>query len=227
LATNIKFSFVMEGKNLVKAPLTIKGNNSGLTIYLSEEGEFVQILEALRDKLRESGAFFAGATVSVQLGRRELSWMELSSLVGELEGAGLEVRIGGGEVKRKPASARPSEEAKETTTQLVKGTLRSGQRIHYDGNVVILGDVNPGAEVVATGDIIVLGACRGVCHAGAKGNTTSSVLALRLKPTQLRIADFIARSPDNEVHDSGVPEVARMKNNTVVIETYSSEIMAR
>ena len=61
---------------MVKAPLTIKGNNSGLTIYLSEEGEFVQILEALRDKLRESGAFFAGATVSVQLGRRELSWME-------------------------------------------------------------------------------------------------------------------------------------------------------
>ncbi len=208
-----------------KAPLTIKGNKDGLTVYLSEDGEFVQVLEALRDKLSESGAFFAGASVSIQLGKRELSWMELSSLVSELEGAGLEVHVGGGEAKR--SSVRRASQETVETTRLVKGTLRSGQRVNFDGNVVILGDVNPGAEVVASGDIIVLGACRGVCHAGAKGNSSSSVLALRLQPTQLRIADFIARSPDNEVHQSGVPEVARMRNKTVVIETYSSEIMAR
>lgn len=210
-----------------KAPITIKGNKNGLTVYLTEDGDFVQVLEELRDKLKGSGDFFAGATVSVQLGGRELSWMELSSLVSELEQAGLEVRVGGGEAKRSVSSRRQPEEPKEKTTHLVKGTLRSGQRVNFDGNVVVLGDVNPGAEVVASGDIIILGACRGVCHAGAKGDYKSSVLALRLKPTQLRIADFIARSPDNEIQDSGVPEVARMRNKTVVIEAYTSEIMAR
>lgn len=209
-----------------KAPITIKGNQNGLTVYLTDEGDFVQILESLRDKLKNSGDFFAGSIVSVQLGKRELSWMELSSLVSELEQSGLEVRIGGGETKKSSAPKRQPEEPKETT-RLVKGTLRSGQRVNFDGTVVVLGDVNPGAEVVASGDIIILGACRGVCHAGAKGDYKSSVLALRLKPTQLRIADYIARSPDNEVHESGVPEVARMRNKTVVIEAYHSEIMAR
>lgn len=204
-----------------KAPITIKGNQNGLRVYLTEEVEFVQILESLRDKLKSSGDFFAGANVSVQLGKRELSWMELSSLVSELEQAGLEVRVGGSEAKRSTPRTRPLEETKEST-RLVKGTLRSGQRVNFDGNVVVLGDVNPGAEVVATGDIIVLGACRGVCHAGSKGDIKSSVLALRLKPTQLRIGDYIARSPDHEIHDSGVPEVARMKNKTVVIEAYTS-----
>lgn len=217
---------VMEGKLLGKAPITIKGNQNGLTIYLSEGAEFVQILEALRDKLKESGNFFAGANVAVHLGKRELSWMELSSLVRELEQAGLEVRVGGSEAKRSSVRARPVEEPKDLT-RLVRGTLRSGQSVKFNGNIVILGDVNPGAEVVASGDIIVLGACRGVCHAGSRGDNKSSVLALRLNPTQLRIADFIARSPDHEVQDSGVPEVARMKNNTVVIEAYSSELMAR
>ena len=216
---------VMEGKGLGKAPITIKGTQNGLTVYLAEDAEFVQILEALRDKLSESGSFFAGAKVTVQLGRRELSWMELSSLVGELEQAGLEVRVGGSEIapsKQTQPTVKPQE-----ATRIVRGTLRSGQAVNFKGHVVVLGDVNPGAEVVASGDIIVLGACRGVCHAGSEGDSKSSVLALRLEPTQLRIADFIARSPDHEVHESGVPEVARMKNKTVVIETYSSEIMSR
>ncbi|MBC7106160.1 MAG: septum site-determining protein MinC, partial [Firmicutes bacterium] len=73
-------------------------------------------------------------------------------------------------------------------TILVRRTLRSGQRLCYNGNVVILGDVNPGAEVVAAGNVIVMGVLRGVVHAGANGNEEAVVLAFRLRPTQLRIA---------------------------------------
>ena len=68
----------------------------------------------------------------------------------------------------------------EDSTLLVRRTIRSGQRLHYDGNVVVMGDVNPGAEIVCSGDILVLGALRGVAHAGAEGKTDAIVFAFRL-----------------------------------------------
>lgn len=79
-----------------------------------------------------------------------------------------------------------------------KGTLRGGQSLHHAGTIVVVGDVNPGAEVVASGDIIVLGALRGIAHAGAQGEATAFVIALDLAAPQLRIANRIAVTPDGE-----------------------------
>ncbi len=75
-------------------------------------------------------------------------------------------------------------------------TLRSGMEIRHPGTVVILGDLNPGSMVVADGDILVWGRLRGVAHAGAKGNTGCLIMALQMEPTQLRIADYLARAPE-------------------------------
>jgi septum site-determining protein MinC len=75
-----------------------------------------------------------------------------------------------------------------------RGTLRGGQALHNLGNLVVIGDVNPGAELVASGDIVVFGALRGVAHAGAQGDRAARVIALELAPTQLRIATLIATS---------------------------------
>ncbi len=113
------------------------------------------------------------------------------------------------------------EEMMDENTVLVQRTLRSGQSIYFDGNVVIVGDINPGGEVVATGNVVVMGYLRGVVHAGAGGNEKAAVYAFRMRPTQLRIANHITRAPDGS--DSGpiVPEVARIKDGTVVIETFS------
>lgn len=98
-------------------------------------------------------------------------------------------------------------------------TLRSGQAVYHRGDVVILGDVNPGAEVVATGHIVVMGALRGVAHAGAGGDETAVVAALRLEPTQLRIGSRVGRAPDDPVREApGVPEVARVVDGQIVIE---------
>ncbi|MEW5954801.1 MAG: septum site-determining protein MinC [Bacillota bacterium] len=105
-------------------------------------------------------------------------------------------------------------------TILVQRTLRSGQSIYYDGNVVILGDVNPGSEVVATGNIVVMGILRGVVHAGATGSEDAVIVALRLQPTQLRIANHITRAPDGEAADVDHVEWARIKNGVVTIESY-------
>lgn len=108
----------------------------------------------------------------------------------------------------------------ESITKFVNGTLRSGQVVKYDGNIVIIGDVNPGALIEARGNIIVLGTLRGVAHAGKDGNLNSIVACYNLRPTQLRISDRIARSPDDGMVSSRLPEVARIKDGEVVIEPY-------
>jgi septum site-determining protein MinC len=111
------------------------------------------------------------------------------------------------------------EGAAEKKALFLQRTLRSGQRVRYDGSIVILGDVNPGAEVVASGDIIILGALRGVAHAGATGDPTALVAALQLHATQLRIASCIGRRPDGD-KASGSPEIARVQDGIVIVNPY-------
>ncbi len=110
--------------------------------------------------------------------------------------------------------------AKDVPTMLVDGVLRSGQSINFEGNVVVLGDVNPGAQVTAGGNVIVMGVLRGTVHAGAAGNEQAVIVAFRLRPTQLRIANYIARSPDGEDFNPNQPEIARVRDGTVVIEAF-------
>ncbi|MGV0107079.1 putative septum site-determining protein MinC [Nostoc sp. DSM 114160] len=75
-------------------------------------------------------------------------------------------------------------------------TVRSGVEIRHPGTVIILGDVNPGGIVIADGDIIIWGRLRGIAHAGAGGNSECLIMALQMEPTQLRIADAVARAPE-------------------------------
>ena len=110
----------------------------------------------------------------------------------------------------------------ENRTILVQRTLRSGQIIHYPGNVIVLGDVNPGAEIVAGESIIIMGSLRGVAHAGAGGNEEAVIIAFRLQPTQLRIAGHITRPPDGEKNIPEEPEMALIREGMVVIERYPS-----
>jgi septum site-determining protein MinC len=88
-------------------------------------------------------------------------------------------------------------------------TLRSGADIHHNGTVIVLGDVNPGSAIVADGDILVWGRLRGIAHAGAKGNSRCLIMAVQMEPTQLRIADYVARPPETPPNQY-VPEVAHV-----------------
>lgn len=105
-------------------------------------------------------------------------------------------------------------------TKFVNGTLRSGQVVEYDGNIVVIGDVNPGALILARGNIIIFGTLRGVAHAGIGGNLDSIVASYNLQPTQLRIGDMIARPPDDGNEEYTLPEIARVKDGEVIIEPY-------
>ncbi len=82
--------------------------------------------------------------------------------------------------------------------QFYKGTLRSGQSIEVDNSIVIVGDVNPGADVVAGGNVVVLGCLKGSVAAGYPDNRSAFVLSLDMQPMQVRIGDLIARSPDDK-----------------------------
>jgi septum site-determining protein MinC len=110
---------------------------------------------------------------------------------------------------------------------LVRRTLRSGQSLRHGGHLVIIGDVNPGAEIVAAGDVVVWGRLRGIVHAGAGGDETAVVCALALAPMQLRISRHIARLPDVELNrgyeDRGVPEVASVQDGQIVVELWGTK----
>jgi septum site-determining protein MinC len=102
---------------------------------------------------------------------------------------------------------------------LVQRTLRSGYSLVFPGHVVIIGDVNPGAQVIAGGNVIVWGRMRGVVHAGADGDVEAVVCALDLTPTQLRIAEKIAIPPTRRGKPQ--PEIASLKDDQVIAEQWN------
>ncbi|MGC9394621.1 MAG: septum site-determining protein MinC [Anaerolineae bacterium] len=102
---------------------------------------------------------------------------------------------------------------------VVQRTLRSGQSIKYPGHVILVGDVNPGAEVIAGGHIIVWGKMRGLAHAGALGDEDALICAIELTPAQLRIAGYIGRPPEGRRRKL-LPETARVNEGTIVVEPW-------
>jgi len=105
---------------------------------------------------------------------------------------------------------------------LVRGTVRSGRQIRHNGDVIVLGDVNPGAQIVAAGDIVVMGTLRGMVHAGATGDHTACAAAFRLAPTQLRIASYLARPPEEPGGHPEYPEVALVRDGVVIVRPLHS-----
>lgn len=116
----------------------------------------------------------------------------------------------------------------EPDTRIIYGTLRSGQKVETEHSIVIFGDVNSGAEVIAGGDIVILGTLRGIAHAGAYDESGGGrvILSLNLQPTQLRIGLVISRGSGSENFEStprgGIPEIARVEGNLIVVEPYQS-----
>lgn len=222
----------------MRQEIVIRGTTkTGLVLLLPDGLEFPVLCRRLKEKLAQGGRFFAGAGVAAHVGRRTLSESEqatLAQILREAEMTLLKVQEGGDPVAEAQAAAKAAEEARRAaalpaaalapseTAMVVTRTMRSGQEIRHQGDVIILGDVNPGAVVIASGHIVVMGALRGVAHAGCTGNTEAIVAAAKLRPTQLRIAHVIGRSPDEDTPQV-VPEVARIKGELIVVEASSEK----
>lgn len=116
----------------------------------------------------------------------------------------------------RPAPALHAVEAPPATLYHA-ATLRGGQVLHHTGNIVVVGDVNPGAELLATGDILVFGRLAGIAHAGAQGDDSARIYALDLAPTQLRIATSIAADAEPKRRSTPVPEAAIARDGRIVV----------
>jgi septum formation inhibitor MinC len=127
--------------------------------------------------------------------------------------------------ERSGRSAQPAAVWDEADTRIIYGTLRSGQKVETEHSLVVVGDVNSGAEIIAGGDVIVLGCLRGIAHAGAYDESGGgrTIFALNLQPTQLRIGGVITRGGASEGYAG--PELARVDGAMIIVEAYQSRGM--
>ncbi len=196
----------------MRSPISFQVSSKGVIIDINAEAGFADIKAALNKHIQQSSDFFAGVDLYLNFNNRKFSLDELQELiniVSRYEKVNDVFFLNRKEVKNQ----------RENDTVLLNRTIRSGQRIKYPTNIVIIGDINPGAEVIAAGDIVVLGRLKGVVHAGAKGSILAQVVALKLEPTQLRIGSFISRPPEGtSLSEPLRPERAYIKDNNIVVE---------
>jgi len=192
--------------------ISFRVTSKGVCVSFDSEKEYIEIKDALIKHTVEASNFFSGVDLYVNPNGITLSAEEMKELITILyryENIGKVYFI----------SEESRNKNKFMDTILINQTIRSGQRIKYPTNIVIIGDINPGAEVIAGGDIVVIGKLRGVVHAGAAGQSDSQIIALKLQPTQLRIGHIISRSPDELKNvEPSIPERAYVKDGVIIVE---------
>lgn len=218
--------------------LAIKGVRDSLVITLPEADD-APILSRLHQAIEARSEFFRGARVALDVGSRRVAPEELNALreglahrqvtlfallttdetsrraAAEL---GLDSHLDRAADDEQVGSPAIDTELTGENAVLIERTLRSGNQVRFAGHVIVLGDVNPGAEIICGGNVIVWGRLRGLVHAGAGGDEGALVCALEFSPPQLRIAGTIALSPEKE--GPTVPERARVKGDQIVVEPW-------
>lgn len=219
--------------------IQVKGIREGLLFYLAE-GSWEDNRQNLIDFVRSRQEFWRGAKAALDAGSVMMNADELLALKDELsqydltlwavisqspstqlaaQSLGLATRLS--RTEKADLDTLNTVFTDGEASVFINKTLRSGYRIEYDGHVVVLGDVNPGAEIIATGSIIVWGRLRGLVHAGAGGDVTAVVCALDLQPTQLRIAEQIAITPQRKGKPQ--PEMAYLREGQVIAEPWNAK----
>jgi septum site-determining protein MinC len=197
----------------------IKGNKDGLNavINMDKFNSFDDMLEAFIEKLSRGKRFYKDSTLKLTTDLKKINEKEASRLKDVLlKDFSIKDCIFEGIEEKNTKIFTGVYEGK---TKFIRKTIRGGQRIDYAGNLVIVGDVNPGSEIHAAGNIIVLGQLRGYVHAGVGGNDKAIVAAFSLQPEILQIGDLVTRSPEDNLKPQ-FPEVARIKDGSIVVEPY-------
>ena len=219
--------------------MEVKGTKDGILVSL-EPKEWSEARDELISHIDENRAFFEGARVILDVGDKILRAKELGELRDTLSNQGVllsgmlsnsmvtqeSAQLLGLITSLKKPETKTKDRMKPLDTMLqgesavmIQRTMRSGFKVAYQGHVVVLGDVNPGAEIIASGSIVVWGRLRGTAHAGAEGDETAVVCALDLSPTQLRIASKAATTPQDQ--EQPHPEIASIKENQIIAEPWS------
>lgn len=180
--------------------ITIKGTKEGLLFHIEDDCSFQEIIEELEEKLattpEQDKYEEQSVSVIIKLGHRYLSSEQKKILEDLIE------KNNRFYVERYESEVIDKEQAEawlaQSEIKTISRIIRSGQVLEVEGDLLLIGDVNPGGQVKATGNIFIMGNLHGVAHAGINGDENAVIAASFMNPTQLRISKYISRAPDYE-----------------------------
>lgn len=177
----------------MKNCITIQLKKEEIWIKINEEAEEKEIIDALKEKLVDLKKLYKEDKTPIKVTGKVLKNKEMEEIQALIK---KEIKVEVNFESPKTLGLHGikkgfEQEIKSSETTFHKGALRSGQKVEYEGSIVILGDVNAGAEVIAGENIVILGELRGLAHAGAKGNRKAIITANKINCPQIRIADKI------------------------------------
>lgn len=200
--------------------ISINLKQKEILIKISDESTQEEIIECLNEKLEQLSKMYQDEKIPILVSGKVLKQKEMEE-IEKLIKENIDVKIkfdypaemGLSEIKKVYEKNTDVSE-----TKFYRGSLRSGQKIETEGSVVIIGDVNAGAEVIAGENIIVVGILRGLAHAGAKGNAKAVIASSVIESTQLRIANLVKEMEKDYVPEDKRFNYAYVKDNAIVLE---------
>ncbi|MCI6713990.1 MAG: septum site-determining protein MinC [Lachnospiraceae bacterium] len=221
----------------MKNPVIIKSFPNGLSIYLDEEMPFDQLLKEIGLKFKESAHFFKNASMVLSFEGRKLSDQEERMIINTIT-ANSELNVmcimGKNEETNKnyiKALQKLSyhQQVMENAGQFYKGTLKDGQMLETENSIIVLGDVYPGACVISSKDIIILGGLYGQAYAGGNGEDGHFVVALEMSPEKLKIGDFKYKTSEKQskwpIKPKVQPKIAYVEDGRVKLEPITKELL--
>lgn len=209
----------------------IKGNKHGLSIWLSPDAVFEDIEKTLVTKLEDGRKFFGNSKVSIEFTGYKLNKVQQESILDNIhkytdmniycvldESVLSDKAIIKSDVDSTNKKVQLQPVLPKEVAVFHQGTLRSGQILDVNTGIIIIGDVNPGAKVTAKGNIVIIGSLKGYAYAGSSGSNKAFVFALNMRPTQIRINQVIARSPDKVSKKKTEPQLAFLEDGRIVID---------
>lgn len=204
----------------------LKGSPKGISVSV-DDTDLQTGKKELSEKLLSSKDFFKGIELDVYLTSNSLTETEVFELFDVVKKALLETKVNFIEQEPKmiPKKHSPLDdlEQDEGITKFLRKTIKNGETVEYDNNIVIIGDVEVGAKIKAGGNVFVMGTLYGTVHAGAGGRQDAVVVAMKLMPEKLMIADYSTSVKLSAIKRifSNVPEIAYIYKNAIKIEQYT------
>lgn len=208
----------------LKSKVVIKSSKSGMTVILSPDGTFEELLQEIAAKFRDSARFWGNAQMALMLEGRELTAEEEMQIVNTItENSEIEILcLLDYDEKRmercEKALNQKLMELSEQTGQFYKGDLSRGETLESEASIVIIGDVRHGARVTAKGNVIVLGELRGTVHAGVSGNTNAVVVAMEFAPLQIKISEHSEHFGEKGKKAGRSPMIAYVENCKICVK---------
>ena len=215
----------------MRSTIMIKGNKSGMTIYLDPNAPFAQILADLEKKFRESAKFWGAVQMALALEGRSLTPEEEFQVANAImDSSQVEILClidqNGEQIRRcEHALNEKLMELSAQTGKFYKGDLHRGDNLDSEASIVVIGDVNHGARITAKGNIIVLGELKGSVYAGCNGNADAVVVALDMAPIQIRIGNFSSRIGEKNKRLGKGPMLAVVEDGAICIRSLKKSFL--